>query len=148
MSKNREPYERRTAQQILDDADDFSEYLASRPLHRQPPPPPTNRYQSNEPDFYGVPRLALAIIVLNFGLWGLGLLIYWTGRVPVLYVLAGLALMIVAFLLWLGIAYIHWRFFWWLMALYASMATVGLGYLLMLLITGAATLSSMPYRLF
>lgn len=134
---------RRTTAEILDDADDFHEYLQRpQPIAQRKPVPNHDEFSDT---VYGVPKLALVIITGNFALWALGLIAYWIGRLPVTYIIMGTVLLIVGFCIWLAIAYIQWRFFWWLLALAASLSTLGLGYFLILLLTGVATLSSIRF---
>lgn len=119
-------------------ADEFPEY--EHPAKRKEFEP-----SEGSDTLYGVPKLALMIIIGNFMLWACALVSYWLGRISIINILSGMTLLVIMFAIWLAIAYIQWRFFWWLLALSASVATLALGYFLVLLITGAATLNSLHF---
>lgn len=110
--------------------DDFEEYATK-------PKPPTPAIEEEPDTIYGIPKIALAIIGFNFALWSCGLLSYWLGRASLPQIITGMSILMIGFVIWLVIAYIQWRFFWWLLALSASLSTLGLGYVYIGLMTGS-----------
>jgi hypothetical protein len=111
-----------------------------QPPKPQSPPVPVVVVKEKKNDFYGVPKLALWIVLVNMVAWcvGVSLLYIAMGNPPakIIYLMAG-ELIAMAFVLVLVFAW--WKLFWWIMGCSFSCATALLFYALFGVATGVIT---------
>jgi hypothetical protein len=91
-------------------------------------------------EFYGVPKLALWIILGNCALWLCGGVSLLVGRARAIDVLGVTVMGIAAIMIWLAIHFALWKMYWWLLALSLSLTTLMLAWAYIAVVTGSAAL--------
>jgi hypothetical protein len=101
--------------------------------------------QPRSGEFYGVPKLALWIIVVNCAVWLCGGVSLLVGRASVIDIL-GVALFGVAgIVIWLAIHFALWKMYWWLLALSVSLASLMFVWVYVAVVTGSAMMPEIRF---
>ena len=96
--------------------------------------------QPKQGEFYGVPRLALLIILANCAVWLCGFTALFIGRVPAVDLVGVVGLLVAALAVTLLVHFAIWKMYWWLLALLFSLASLAVIYGCFAVMTGRLTI--------
>ena len=91
-------------------------------------------------EFYGAPKLALWIILINCAVWLCGGVSLLVGRASVIDIFGVIMFGIAGIVIWLAIHFALWKMYWWLLALSVSLASLMFIWFYAAVVTGSAAL--------
>lgn len=77
-------------------------------------------------DVYGIPRLALRLIIVNCLFWLLAVVVFFAPHLPTLQLLMALLVVCVLIMLWLALNWLISKAFWWFVVLYSTGISIAL----------------------